>query len=123
MDKVRIAVASSDGIVVNQHFGKAELFYIYETDGENVAFSETRALKAVCEAGNHDDNRLLENLNQLRDCEYLLVSRIGNMAESVAERVGIHAFEIPGIIGESIDQLVKYIKIQDLYESLEREKS
>ena len=29
----RIAVASSDGIVVNNHFGRARAFYIYELKG------------------------------------------------------------------------------------------
>lgn len=28
--KIRVAVASSDGIVVNSHFGRARDFYIYE---------------------------------------------------------------------------------------------
>ena len=29
-DTYRVAAASSDGIVVNSHFGKAGLFHIYE---------------------------------------------------------------------------------------------
>lgn len=31
----KIAVASTDGKVVNQHFGRADTFYILETDENN----------------------------------------------------------------------------------------
>ena len=119
MDKgvYKIAVASSDGIVVNKHFGKAELFSIYEADDEgNIRLLETRSMKAVCESGNHDESRLRENLSQLSDCSYLLVSRIGNEASLIAESMGINAYEIPGIIQDSVNKLIQYIKIQKLFE-------
>ena len=41
--KIRVAVASSDGIVVNSHFGRARDFYIYEVS-EN---EDTVLLKSV----------------------------------------------------------------------------
>jgi len=116
MDNTQIAVASSDGIVVNNHFGKARKFYIYKVNDEVIDLQEIRELKPVCDTGNHDDERLRENLNELIDCEYLLVSRIGDGARNMALGMGIEAFEIPGIIKDSIDQLIKYVKIQKLFE-------
>ena len=116
MDKIRIAVASTDGIVVNSHFGKAEKFYIYEAGEENINLVELREMKAVCISGDHNDSSLSENLKKLSDCNYLLVSRIGEIAENVAESMGIKAFEIPGIIEDSIEQIVKFVKIQKLFE-------
>ena len=41
----RVAAASSDGIVINQHFGRADIFYIYEVTGKgNYRFLETRTV-------------------------------------------------------------------------------
>lgn len=118
MDKEdRIAVASSDGIVVNSHFGRAKEFYIYLVDqDEQISFLEKRAVVPVCDRGNHDQERLSENLQKIKDCNYLLVSRIGDEAERIAKEYGIDSYEIPGVITESIEQLIKYTKIKKLFE-------
>ncbi len=114
-DTYKIAVASSDGIVVNQHFGRADKFYIYETDDSGVfSLLETRSTKPVCQAGNHDEHTLCENISRFTDCKYLLVSRIGNGAANIAEQAGITAVELPGMIDESIKKLVSYEKVQNL---------
>jgi predicted Fe-Mo cluster-binding NifX family protein len=114
-DKHLIAVASSDGIVVNQHFGRAKTFYIYEEKNGIPAFLEKREVTPVCQGGNHDDDKLLENLKRLSDCKYLLVSKIGNGAASKAESLGIECYEIPGMIEESIKQVQNYEKLKKLF--------
>ena len=117
MDKYKIAVASSDGIVVNDHFGRAKDFYIYQIDNsEQIYFLEKRNVTPVCEGGNHDQVRLKTNVKKIGDCKYLLVSRIGSGAADMAAESGIESYEIPGVIEESIKQLIKYIKIKQLFE-------
>lgn len=118
MDKIdyKIAVASSDGIVVNNHFGRAKDFYIYTIDSrEQIKFLEKRIMNPVCDGGNHDDQKLDENLKNLSDCDYLLVSRIGEGAYHRAKQFGIESYEIPGMIEDSIKQLINYIKIKNLF--------
>lgn len=116
-DYYKIAVASSDGIVVNNHFGKARQFYVYQVDSdEQIHFLEKRNVTPVCEGGNHDDEKLKGNLQTIKDCKYLLVSRIGSGAAAIAESFGIESYEIPGIIEESVDKLIKHIKIKKLFE-------
>ena len=75
----------------------------------------------VCTNGSHKDNKLMENLQKLSDCRYLLVSRIGTIAANAAESIGIECYEIPGLIEDSIEQLNVWndkeriiSKIQDL---------
>ena len=115
-DTYFIAVASSDGIVVNSHFGRADKFYIYKVENEEeIKLVETREVLPVCEGGNHNEDKLKDNLLKLSDCKYLLVSRIGNGAMVMAESLGIEAYELPGIIEESTNQLIKYVKIQNLF--------
>lgn len=117
MDKnpVKIAVASSDGIVVNSHFGHASKFYIYEMGEKEHPLIEIRKVIPVCKGGNHDDEKLKENMERLGDCQYMLVSRIGYGAAAIAQEKGIEPFEIPGIISESIEQLTNFIKIKNLF--------
>lgn len=118
MDKqtFKIAVASSDGIVVNNHFGKAKQFYIYQVKDDKQQFIEIRTMTPVCTNSSHEDKKLMENLQKLSDCGYLLVSRIGTIAANAAESIGIESYEIPGMIEESIEQLIKYIKIHQLFQ-------
>ncbi|MBQ1326729.1 MAG: dinitrogenase iron-molybdenum cofactor biosynthesis protein [Eubacterium sp.] len=117
MDKVkgRIAVASSDGIVVNSHFGRTAKFYIYDESDEKYEFIEERDADVVCDKGNHDENSLLNKVKSIADCDFLLVSKIGDGALRVVEEYGIEAYEIPGIIDDSIKKLTQFIKLKDLF--------
>lgn len=113
--KYRVAVATSDGIVVNQHFGKADKFRIYDINQDNtIDFREERKVEIVCQGGVHDDLRLKENINYLLDCKYVLVSKIGLGAVNTLEQANIRPMEIPGIIEESIKKLIVYDEIQAL---------
>ena len=111
----RLAVASSDGIVVNRHFGHADKFYIYELDN-GLKLIEVRDVVPVCEAGNHDADKLRKNAEVISDCDYLLVSKIGDGAARVVESFGTDPYEIPGIIKESVEELIKFIKLKALFE-------
>ncbi|MBQ8877644.1 MAG: dinitrogenase iron-molybdenum cofactor biosynthesis protein [Lachnospiraceae bacterium] len=113
--KFRIAVATSDGIVVNQHFGKADTFRIYDINQDNtIDFKEERAVDPVCQGGVHDDMKMKESVSCLIDCKYVLASRIGQGAINALEQVGINPMELPGIIEESIRRLVAYDEVQAL---------
>ncbi|MBQ7264982.1 MAG: dinitrogenase iron-molybdenum cofactor biosynthesis protein [Firmicutes bacterium] len=117
MDKQKIALASSDGIVVNKHFGRASSFYIYDIEeGKEPNYIETRLVTPICETGEHDENKLEENLLSLKDCSNIIAVRIGPGARAKAEQMGINCFEIPGLIPQAIDKLQNYIKLQELLE-------
>ena len=112
----KVAAASSDGIVVNQHFGRADTFYIYEvTEAGAYSLLETRSVLPVCQSGNHDDDTLYANIGKLKDCKYVLASRIGMGAANSMERSGILPIELPGMIGESIGRLISYEQLQNLF--------
>lgn len=115
-DTYKIAVASSDGIVVNQHFGHSDEFYIYKISDDKAEFTgEIRKVEPVCHTGEHDDDRLMENLEKLADCKYLLVQKIGTEAAARAENLGISPYEIPDIIENAIEKLIEFEKIQNLF--------
>lgn len=113
--KYRVGIATSDGIVVNQHFGRAAQFAVVDAGGDGAfQFVERRTVNPICIGRNHDEAQLEANIEKLQDCQYILVSRIGPEAANALERHGITAFEIPGIIQESLNKLSAYIEIQTM---------
>ncbi|MDE5779489.1 MAG: dinitrogenase iron-molybdenum cofactor biosynthesis protein [Lachnospiraceae bacterium] len=115
-DVYKVAVASSDGIAINQHFGRADTFYIYEVTEEGKhKLLEIRTVTPVCSGGNHNDHALRSNINKLKDCRYIVVSRIGMGAENAMEQSGIVPMELPGMIEDSIDKLITYQQLQNLF--------
>lgn len=112
----KAAVASSDGIVINRHFGRADIFYIYEvTETGKHRLLETRTVTPVCNGGNHSDKELRENIGKFKDCKYILVSRIGTEAANIVEQSGMIPMELPGMIEESIGKLITYEQLQNLF--------
>lgn len=113
--KYRIGVATSDNIVVNQHFGRAAHFLIIDVDQDGQSSRvETRTVTPICQGGNHEDAALQKNAEIFSDCQYLLVSRIGPRAADCLEEKGIMAFEIPGMIDDSVRELLAYVEVQKL---------
>ena len=121
MDKkkgFKVAVASTDGIVVNSHFGQAATFYIYEKNPKDDTWklAERRLVPPVCAGGEHEDARLQNQVKKFSDCKYILISRIGLGAAQMLEQNEIYPLELPGLITESLEQLVMYEKLQQLLE-------
>lgn len=79
---MKIAVASSDGIVINQHFGHAQTFYIYEKKEKEIRFLEQRKGRPFCHSGNHDDADLKSAIELLADCQFLYALQIGKGAQN-----------------------------------------
>ena len=65
--------------------------------------------------GEHDEERLQKNVDSLSDCTHLLALKVGPGARAALENKGISVYEIPGIISESIDKLVKYEQVNELF--------
>nr|WP_314460389.1 NifB/NifX family molybdenum-iron cluster-binding protein [uncultured Clostridium sp.] len=118
----KIAAASSDGKVINQHYGRTEEFHIIEADSSDRTFwyQETRKTAPVCEQQEHDDKRLKAAADLLGDCDYVLVSRIGEGARYALAENGTWAFELPGLIEDSVQRLFSYIEVQNLFEKEEK---
>lgn len=114
--KVKIAIASTDGKLVNQHFGRADRFYIVsaEETERTVSYLEERRSEPVCHGGEHEQGMLEKTANLLSDCSYVLVSRIGVRARNELEKRGIEVFELPGIIEDSVDRMLRYVELQQL---------
>ena len=103
---MKVAMASSDGIMVNQHFGRAETFYIYEVK-DDVKFVEKRKGKPFCHGGNHEDEDLLDAVTLLSDCKWVYVLNIGGGAKEALAEKNIEAVVSRGFIEEVLGELAR----------------
>lgn len=99
-EKIRIAIASSDGKNVDLHFGYASHFLIFEVEENKVNFMELRE-KENKPLQEHSD-RWIQSLNMIKDCKAILCSRIGNEPASKLGEMGITPVQFTGTIPEAI---------------------
>jgi len=87
-----IAIASSDGITVNEHFGRAEKFLIYRITDKAPDFVEERtAIPYSAGPGDHefDEERFARTAAALSGCARLYTCRIGDAPAAALRGMGI----------------------------------
>lgn len=116
----RIAVTSSDGEQIDQHFGQASQFNIIEVDEQKNTWEKIETRSAVlgkdivviggtsCAGRRHDS--IEEVINLLADCKYLLTGKIGKHPYSALQRAGITALESSFHIQLAVEKLNQYHK-------------
>lgn len=105
MDETRpyVAVASNEGMLVNQHLGEADSLYIYKETPSGYRMVEERRTPPSG-TGNHRWEALGKGLD---DCRALLVGGIGPSPSSIIGRSGIKIIEMTGLIDEGLDAVFK----------------
>lgn len=103
----RVALASSDGIVVNRHFGKADTFLVFEQRNNHFEYIEKRTVIPCCIGGNHADNGFDETVGILSDCSAVVVAKIGSGAADYLNARGFAVYEAPFAVGAVLEELQK----------------
>ncbi len=114
---VLVAVTSSGGGIINQHFGHAKEFLIYEASATDVRFIGLRKVEQYCygiDSCGEDETALDKMVRILEGCEAVLCAKIGMGPWSVLEEAGIqpngeHAMEpiedaIAAVYAEMLEQ-------------------
>jgi len=101
---MRVAVVSSDGKVINQHFGKAPCFLIFDVNCGKIQFIEARETIPLCGSTDygHADDTLSRTISLIADCEAVLCARIGSGAEEELRKNGIKPIEAPHFIHDAL---------------------
>lgn len=106
----RVAIASSDGKFVNQHFGRAQQFLIVDIkDDGSYEFVERRENKPACNVGGHDAS-MEDTINLISDCEGVLVSQVGPGAADALISHGIQPIIIPMLIDEALKKVYELMQ-------------
>ncbi len=103
--KKMIAVASSDGKCIDEHFGRAWRFSIYQFRAGEWSHLEDRESLPPCSGGAHADDLLDRVVDVVADCRWVVVSQIGPTAIDalIARRV------LPLVIEGTIDEALSIV--------------
>lgn len=102
---VKIAVASSDGTTVNEHFGRAKVFRIYRLHDQGHEFLELRKNAPACWGQQHDDNVLDKAAEGISDCRGIVAAQIGPGAIDALIGHRILGFTMSGSINDVLETL------------------
>ncbi len=102
-----VGFASVDGLAVDEHFGHARYWQIYDFTAD-AEFVETRKMPPVC--GGSCSENFEPAYELLKDCKALFVAKIGQPAAAYMLGKGLKVFEAAG----SIDKIALAIKEQNL---------
>jgi nitrogen fixation protein NifB len=102
---LRVAVATKGGGVVNQHFGHASQFEIYDVSSTQAKLVEVRAVNAYCHGKNDEPGDLGEILDILSDCKAVLTSRIGDNPGDRLRQAGIEPVQVYEVIETALFDL------------------
>jgi nitrogen fixation protein NifB len=115
--KILVAVATKGGGLVNQHFGHAKEFQIYEVDSGDVRFVGHRKIDQYCQDGYGEDATFDHIMKAIADCKAVLVSKIGNCPQEKLQAAGIQTVEAYDVIEkvalEFYEQYVEGLGIRD----------
>lgn len=101
---VLVGVASKGDNQINEHFGHADAFHIYEVSPNGASFVETRLVEHYCQGGYGDEDKREAILRALADCAACFVARVGDGPRAKLAGAGIEAVsDYPyGAIDESL---------------------
>ena len=102
----KIAFASSDGKIVNQHFGMARKFVIFRIKNNSAEFLELRENDISNKGFEYLDESMNKSVELISDCKAIYVSRIGYGALKVLEDKKIMVFQYPFFISDIIGQIL-----------------
>lgn len=86
---MKVAFASTDKTHIDEHFGQAEHFYIWDVGPESAEFSGVVQVKADADALGHSDDKIEARAAALNDCALVYVAEIGGPAAArlVAKKI------------------------------------
>lgn len=101
--EIRVAVASSNGTTINEHFGKAKSFTVYRLIDEEWQHVEERPNLPPCNENCHSDALLEQTASLLSDCQGVIVSQIGPGAMDTLLYRNILPFALSGSIEGALE--------------------
>ncbi|MCD8038946.1 MAG: hypothetical protein LUE96_07675 [Lachnospiraceae bacterium] len=127
--KYFVAAASGNGISVDTHFGYARTYRIIGVDDEQGTWEtqETRNISLNDELSGdggcfgHDEGTIAGVAEQLKDCRYVLVEKIGARPQKILQRNGLEVLETDMKIDDAVRKIIQYQKKHEL--SSEEEKN
>jgi len=87
--RARAAVATRSGGLVDQHFGHAREFLVYDVTPAGAALVGRRVVERYCSGGEGEEDALGAALRTLADCHAVLTARVGQCPRGQLAAAGI----------------------------------
>jgi len=87
--KLLVAVATKGHGVINEHFGHAKEFQIYELSGTGAKFVGHRRVDLYCQGGYGEEDALDTVIKAINDCHAVFVAKIGGCPKADLTAAGI----------------------------------
>ncbi len=103
MENMKIAVASTDGVNVNQHFGLAEKFLIYEATPAAFNLLEELEVEPYSSGDKghlFDQKRFSRVAEKISDCRKMFAVKIGEIPAAELKKMGIEPVIYQGKIAD-----------------------
>ncbi|WP_376711688.1 MULTISPECIES: nitrogenase cofactor biosynthesis protein NifB [Bradyrhizobium] len=84
-----VAVATKGSGLINEHFGHAKEFQVYELSTSGTKFVGHRRVDVYCQGGYDEDDRLSTIIRGINDCHAVFVAKIGGSPKSNLIKAGI----------------------------------
>jgi len=109
---MKVAFASTDKVHVDEHFGQAGEFYIWEIGPEQAAFSGVVQVQSDADAPGHSEDKIEARGAALSDCALVYVGEIGGPAAARLVAKKIHPIkskerEPITVVVEKLQQVLK----------------
>jgi predicted Fe-Mo cluster-binding NifX family protein len=107
-----IAVASKNGKEIDQHFGHAERFLIYDVEGNAANLVDEKKVERYCSYDADHPLRgpvLRKIADALAGCRAVACAQIGQAPQIEMERLGIDVFTVEGPIRQTLVELAKVL--------------
>ncbi len=108
---IKVAVTSKNGRLVDLHYGHAKEFMIYEINGSDFKYIETRQADKYCighEECDEEETRREVAMDSIADCDAVLTLRIGDNAKKKLLERGIRSV----IYWYTIEQGLKLVQLE-----------
>jgi len=108
----KIAVTSKYGKLVDQHFGHASKFIIYQGDGQDFKIVENRSVEKFCSGMEECDSGEVQRdniINPLQDCDAVLTMRIGHHAKERLNKKEIYSVEYCDTVNNGLQYAVSQL--------------
>ncbi len=91
--KMLVAIATKGGGRINEHFGHAKEFQIFELSTQSAKFVGHRRVDLYCQGGYGDEDSLETVIRAINDCHAVFVAKIGGCPKADLKAAGIDAVE------------------------------
>ncbi|MDR2528199.1 MAG: hypothetical protein LBD04_04160 [Synergistaceae bacterium] len=108
----RVAFASSDGVFIDLHYGRATAFFIYDLEGGPRLLEKRRCYRIPGQGGveqctAHRPEELEKAAELLKDCDALFVVKIGETPARFFMERGFRVFQLEAEIKQALEEIVK----------------